>query len=155
MRKVFIVICVIVTIISVTVSCQKHDDGPINIDDLLERLQEVDSDISLYSSTNSYQMTLENDKGEELYYYYIQTQYNGDIPEIEGVHLDAIGAIFDTTLAEDSREVTINGKEAIIYTYNQKEYLCWTISAEDSCIIEYVPGVLSEKEIIKMAESVY
>ena len=66
----------------------------------------------------------------------------------------AIGAVVEYFYAEDSREIMVNGKKAVIYTFPNKEYLCWTLSPEDSCVIEYVPGTLHEADIIMIAESV-
>ena len=73
---------------------------------------------------------------------------------MDGLHLAAIEAVVEYFSAEDSREIMVNGNKAVIYTFPNKEYLCWTLSPEASCVIEYVPGTLPEADIVMMAESV-
>ena len=125
------------------------------VEQILEQLREVDSSAALYSTSNYYQIVYSNDAGDEINFYNnIKTEYYGEIREIDGIHTDAISTVINPILAENSRELEIQDKEAVIYTYDGREYLCWTISPEDSCVIEYEPGKFDENEIIKMAESV-
>lgn len=55
--------------------------------------------------------------------------------------MGAIGTVVEYFHAEDSREIMVNGNKAVIYVFPDREYLCWTISAEDSCVIECVPSI--------------
>lgn len=156
-KNILFAICLIIIYAISVLSCGSSDDQ-INymdtVDRILENLREINSDMALYSSTQCYKMVLSTDSGDKINYYYIQTEYYGEVQEIEGVHLNVIRAVIDPIAAESSRETKINDNEAIIYTYDGREYLCWTLSPEDSCIIEYTPGVLPEEDIIMMAESV-
>ncbi len=68
--------------------------------------------------------------------------------------LRIILAIVDIDNAEDSKETKILEYDAVIYTLNEREYLCWTISPEISCVLEYTPGTVSDEDIRLMAESV-
>ena len=154
MEKKWFIICLFSLVLLCSISCSSEKTAePIDIEALVERLQTIDSDVTL-GSTKYYKMTLANDQVEDLYYYYIQTEYAGSIPKVEGLHMAAIGAVVEYFYAEDSHEIMVNGKKAVIYTFPNKEYLCWTLSPEDSCVIEYVPGTLHEADIIMIAESV-
>jgi len=151
-KKGFIICLFSLLLFCISCSGEKTAES-IDIEALVERLQTIDSDVSL-GTTKYYKMTLANDQGEDLYYYYIQTEYAGSIPEVDGLHMAAIEAVVEYFRAEDSREIMVNGNKAVIYTFPNKEYLCWTLSPEDSCVIEYVPGTLPEADIVMMAESV-
>lgn len=156
-KRIILLFCLFITAASVMLSCESvnvHDDKMEKVEKILEQIREVDSSATLYSSTDYYKLVYSNDAGDEINFYNVKTEYYGEIREVEGVHIDAISSVINPILAESSRELLINDKEAIIYTYNGREYLCWTISPEDSCVIEYEPGVFPEEEIIKMAESV-
>jgi len=156
-KRIIGFICVLITVASVMVSCESSeakDDRIEQVEKILDQLREVDSSAALYSTTDYYKLVYSNDAGDEINFYNVKTEYYGEIREIEGVHVDAIRSVIDPNIAEDSRELRINDKEAIIYTYKGREYLCWTLSPEDSCVIEYEPGVFPDEEIIKMAESV-
>ncbi|MBE6885296.1 MAG: DUF4367 domain-containing protein [Ruminococcaceae bacterium] len=156
-KRIIGFICVFITVASVMVSCESSeakDDRIEQVEKILDQLREVDSSAALYSTTDYYKLVYSNDAGDEINFYNVKTEYYGEIREIEGVHVDAIRSVIDPIIAEDSRELRINDKEAIIYTYKGREYLCWTLSPEDSCVIEYEPGVFPDEEIIKMAESV-
>lgn len=154
MTKICLFVCSIVSLLF-CISCSgERTVEPIDIEALVERLQTTDSDVSV-GSTKYYKMALANAQGDDLYYYYIQTEYAGSIPTVDGLHMAAIGTVVEYLHAEDSREIMVNGNKAVIYVFPDREYLCWTLSAEDSCVIEYVPGSLPEADIIEMAESVW
>lgn len=155
--SVLILLLTVIFFLSILISCESsepQDNKMEKVEKVLEQLREVDSSAALYSSTDYYKLVYSNDAGDEINYYNVKTEYYGEIREVEGVHIDAISSVVNPIFAEDSRELLINDKKAIIYTYAGKEYLCWTLSPEDSCIIEYKPGVFPEEEIIKLAESV-
>lgn len=150
-------LCLLLIVSLVLLSCNTttpKDDNMVRVEQILEQLREVDSSATLYSTSNYYQIVYSNDAGDEINFYNIKTEYYGEIKEIDGIHTDAISTVINPILAEDSRVLEIQDKDAIIYTYNGREYLCWTVSPEDSCVIEYEPGKFDEDEIIKMAESV-
>ena len=150
-------LCILLMVSTVLLSCSTtapKDDNMARVEQILEQLREVDSSAALYSTSNYYQIVYSNDAGDEINFYNIKTEYYGEIKEIDGIHTDAISTVINPILAEASRALEIQDKDAIIYTYNGREYLCWTVSPEDSCVIEYEPGKFDEDEIIKMAESV-
>ena len=155
--KIIGLLCGILMVSMVLVACRAsmpENDNMARVEQILEQLREVDSSAALYSTSSHYQIVYSNDSGEEINYYNIKTKYYGEIKEVEGVHIDAIRSVIDPIITESSQSLKINDKDAIIYTYNGKDYLCWTVSPEDSCVIEYKPDEFDQNTIIKMAESV-
>ena len=52
-------------------------------------------------------------------------------------------------------QLRISGSFAqLIVPYQNRSYLCWTMSPEISSVIEYSPEAVSEESIFRMAESV-
>ena len=88
-------------------------------------------------------------------YYCCQTAYlsNGS-GEHTGLDMDAIGMVIDPELIENKQECKVNEYDAFLYELGDRSYLCWTLSPEISCVIEYSPEAISEDSIFQMAESV-
>ncbi len=119
-----------------------------------EAMQEVDPDFKSLGYTEVMKISYEIEGGGDIQYYYCKTSYFDEIPELTGVHLEAIRGVIDPDMAENSREAEVLDYDAIIYTLEGREYLCWSLSPEDSCVLEYTPGTISEDDIWMMAESV-
>ena len=68
--------------------------------------------------------------------------------------MDAIGLVIDISQIENKRKCTVNGYDAFQCEIGDRTYLCWTLSPEISCVIEYDAAVTSEDDILRMAESV-
>jgi len=117
-------------------------------------MQEVDPDFKSLGYTEVTNISYAIEGGGDIQYYFCKTTYFDEIPELTGVHLEAIRGVIDPDMAEDSRESKVLDYDAIIYTLNGREYLCWSLSPEDSCVLEYTPGTISEDELWLMAESV-
>lgn len=100
----------------------------------------------------SYESTECNDP---IVYYCCNTVYfeNTSIENI-GLNTTAIGHVIDLEYLENIRKFTINYQEAIEGTLKDHTYLCWTISPEISCVIEYNPADISRDDILKMAASI-
>ena len=117
-------------------------------------MQEVDPDFKSLGYPEVTNISYAIEGGGDIQYYFCKTTYFDEIPELTGVHLEAIRGVIDPDMAEDSRESKVLDYDAIIYTLNGREYLCWSLSPEDSCVLEYTPGTISEDELWLMAESV-
>ena len=117
-------------------------------------MQEVDPDFKSLGYTEATNISYAIEGGGDIQYYFCKTTYFDEIPELTGVHLEAIRGVIDPDMAEDSRESKVLDYDAVIYTLNGREYLCWSLSPEDSCVLEYTPGTISEDELWLMAESV-
>ena len=117
-------------------------------------MQKEDPDFKALGYTEVTQVSYAQTNGHDIQYYYCGTTYFDEIPELTGVHLDAIKSVVDPALAENSRDTKVLDYDAIIYALDGREYLCWSISPEDSCVLEYTPGTVSEADLLMMAESV-
>ena len=117
-------------------------------------MQEADPDFKSLGYTEVTKISYTIVGGGDIQYYYCKTTYFDEIPELTGVHLQAIRSVIDPDTAETSRESKVLDYDAIIYTLAGREYLCWSLSPEDSCILEYTPGTISEDDLWMMEESV-
>ena len=62
--------------------------------------------------------------------------------------------VVNMTLIENKRECKVNEYDASLCEQGDRSYLCWTLSPEISCVIEYAKGAVEEASIFRMAESV-
>ncbi len=160
-RKLWILILMIAASLSMF-SCEdemsEYEKTKINFLDNVKRIeeamQEVDPDFKSLGYTEVTKISYEIEGGGDIQYYYCKTSYFDEIPELTGVHLEAIRGVIDPDMAENSREAEVLDYDAIIYTLEGREYLCWSLSPEDSCVLEYTPGTISEDDLWMMAESV-
>lgn len=72
-----------------------------------------------------------------------------------GLNMNAISMVIDPDLIENKRECKVNEYDAFLCEQVDRSYLCWTLSSETSCVIEYSTGVVDEASIFQMAKSVY
>ena len=119
-----------------------------------EAMQEVDPDFKSLGYTEVTKISYEIEGGGDIQYYYCKTSYFDEIPELTSVNLQSIRGVIDPDTAENSRNTKVLDYDAIIYTLEGREYLCWSLSPEDSCVLEYTPGTISEDDLWMMAESV-
>lgn len=160
-RKLWTLILIIAASLSMF-SCEdemsEYEKTKINFLDNAKRIEEAMQEVDPYFKSLGYtevtKISYEIEGGGDIQYYYCKTTYFDEIPELTGVHLEAIRAVIDPDTAEDSRDSKVLDYDAIIYTLEGREYLCWSLSPEDSCVLEYTPGTISEDDLWMMAESV-
>ena len=118
-------------------------------------LKEVDEDYACKSLSKVTPFSYTDSEGNIITYYCCQTTYLADkYGEYTGLNTDAIGMVIDFTQIQNRRDCKVNAYAAFQCEMGERSYLCWTISAEISCIIEYGADTIGEKDIFKMAESV-
>ncbi len=71
-----------------------------------------------------------------------------------GLDITAISMVIDPELIGNKRECRVNEYDAFLCELGDRSYLCWTLSPELSCVIEYSAEAISEESIFRMAESV-
>lgn len=98
--------------------------------------------------------TFSNESGSKIIYHICQTTYQDTVPEIMGLNTDALKSVFDPDSAAVAQELEVSGFPARIYRTDGISFLCWTYSAEISCVLEYDSGT-SDAEMIRTAESTY
>lgn len=118
-------------------------------------LKEVDEDYECQSVSKVTPFTYTDSEGNSIAYYCIQTAYiSNESGEYTGLNMDAIGLVIDVDLIESRRECTVNEYDAFLCDVGDRTFLCWTLSPETSCVIEYNADAVQGSDIVRMAESV-
>ena len=118
-------------------------------------LKEVDEDYACKSLSKVTPFSYTDSEGNIITYYCCQTSYLSDeYGNHTGLNTDAIGMVIDFAQIKNRRECKVNAYEAFQCEMGEHSYLCWTISPEISCLIEYSADVNDEADIFRMAESV-
>ena len=118
-------------------------------------LKEVDEDYECKSLSKVTPFSYTDSAGNIITYYCCQTTYLSDeYREDTGLNTDAIGMVIDFDQIQNRRDCKVNAYDAFRCEIGEHSYLCWTISPEISCVIEYGADVIGEADIFKMAESV-
>ena len=118
-------------------------------------LKEVDDDYECKSISKVTPYTYANPAGNTIVYYCCQTTYISDqYGDNTGLNTDAIGMVIDFAQIKNRRDCKINAYDAFQCEMGEHSYLCWTISPEISCVIEYSADVNDEADIFHMADSV-
>ena len=118
-------------------------------------LKEVDEDYECKSLSKVTPFSYTDSEGNIITYYCCQTSYLSDESgEDTALNTDAIGMVIDFTQIKNRRECKVNAYDAFQCEMGDSSYLCWTISPEISCVIEYSADTVAETDIFRMAESV-
>ena len=118
-------------------------------------LKEIDEGWHMNALSKVTPYTYADPDGNTIVYYCCQTVYVGDeIPEMDGLDTTALGLVIDFTAIENRRPCEVNGLGAFQCEMDGRTYLCWTLSPEVSCVIEYSPDVTEESDVFRIAESV-
>ena len=118
-------------------------------------LKEVDEDYACKSLSKVTPFSYTDSEGNIITYYCCQTSYlSNEYGEDIGLNTDAISMVIDFAQIRNRHDCKVNAYAAFQCEMGERSYLCWTISPEISCIIEYGADTIGEKDIFKMAESV-
>ena len=118
-------------------------------------LQEVDEDYECQSVAKVTPFPYTDSEGNTIVYYCIQTAYlKNESGDDTGLDINAISMVIDPELIGNKREYRVNEYDAFLCELGDRSYLCWTLSPEISCVIEYSKGTVEESSIFRMAESV-
>ena len=118
-------------------------------------LKEVDEDYACKSLSKVTPFSYTDSEGNIITYYCCQTFYLSDEHgKYTGLNTEAIGMVIDFAQIKNRQECKVNAHDAFQCEMGERSYLCWTISPEISCVIEYSADVIDEADILRMAESV-
>ena len=118
-------------------------------------LKEVDADYECQSVAKVTPFPYTDSEGNAIVYYCIQTVYlENESGNDTGLDINAISMVIDPELIGNKRECRVNEYDAFLCELGDQSYLCWTLSTELSCVIEYSAEAISEESIFRMAESV-
>lgn len=118
-------------------------------------LKEVNEDYECQSVSKVTPFPYTDSEGNTIVYYCCQTAYleNGSGDDT-GLDMNAISMVVDPDLIENKRDCKVNEYDAFLCELVARSYLCWTLSPEISCVIEYSPEAVSEDSVFRMAKSV-
>ena len=118
-------------------------------------LKEVDEGYECQSVSKVMPFTYTDSEGNTIVYYCIQTAYlENESGDDTGLDMNAIGMVIDLNQIENRRECTVNEYDAFLCEIGDRSYLCWTLTPETTCVIEYSVNTVNEAAILRMAESV-
>lgn len=118
-------------------------------------LKEVDADYECQSVAKVTPFSYTDSEGNTIVYYCIQTAYlENESGGYTGLDMNAIGLVIDADQIQKKQECKVNEYDAFLCALGDRSYLCWTLSPEVSCVIEYRAESINESIIVRMAESV-
>lgn len=118
-------------------------------------LKEVDEEYRCNSFSKVTPFSYTDSEGNMIVYYCCQTKYiENESGRYTGLNLDAIELVVDYDIMENKRECRVNQYDAFYGEIEDKSYLCWTLSPETSCVIEYDAEKIAYEDILHMAESI-
>ena len=118
-------------------------------------LKEVDEDYECQSVSKVTPFTYTDLEGNSIVYYCCQTTYiENEYGDDTGLNTDAIGLAIDFAKIQNRQDCKVNEYDAFRCEIDERSYLCWTISTEISCVIEYSADLNDEADIFRMAQSV-
>lgn len=118
-------------------------------------LKKVNEDYECQSVSKVTPFTYTDSEGNTIIYYCIQTTYleneSGDNTRLD---MNAIGMVIDPEQIENEQKCKVNEYDAFLCELGDRSYLCWTLSPEISCVIEYTAILVTEEAVLRMAESI-
>ena len=157
---IFVVALVLIIGIVRYIEVQKRENDPNwqiakEIYRVENALKEVDTDYECQSVTKVTPFPYTDSEGNTIVYYCIQTAHlENESGDDTGLNINAIGMVIDPELVGNKRECRVNKYDAFLCELGDRSYLCWTLSPELSCVIEYSAEAISEENVFRMAESV-
>ena len=161
-KRIVLLICILGLIagsISLLVPKKKpsdrFDEALAFADKAEAALREVDDSYTRHSITIDTPATYEDALGNTIILHCLQTMYfEADPNEVTDLNINAIEGIIDPETLQDRRNCKVGESSAVHGNRNGRAFLCWTLTPEISCVIEYTPEAVSEEEIFYMAEGV-
>ena len=161
MKKIIIsalagALCMFLALLLVATLSEKKEPE-LTADEILERFENALGDEYKKQTVSEViaQLTYAHkDCSNPIYYYFVKTTYyEADPSEVTGLNTDAFRTVFDPDRAETAAEMMIQDWYGCLYRFSEKSYLCWTAAPDISYVMEYDPSVVSDTDIIHMAES--
>ena len=142
-KEIFLVVCVVIVLFVVAGCYCKKAGGS-------------DDEWQKQASTAVASQTYQNEAGNKIIYYCCKTTYykESSKPECGMLDRQTLSAVIDWEKVKGEKEGNVRQWPALLCHRDDRNYLCWTISPEYSCVIEYDAETVSEEDIFRMAESV-
>lgn len=101
----------------------------------------------------TYPLTYSDASGNTIVFTQCHTKYyEADPTEVTGLHIESIKSV--VALPDEYENCAVGEMVGAWFEKDDRAFLCWTISPEISCVIEYSPSSVTKADIFKMAESV-
>lgn len=118
-------------------------------------LQEVDEHWQMESLSDVRPFIIKGPNGVTINYYCCITSYLKEEPaEIDGLNKTALDLVVDIDTLGNRSDCKVGSWDGVMGELNGLTYLCWSISPEYCCVMEYTTGTVEDKDIFRMAESV-
>ena len=115
----------------------------LSVDDSYKKQVEIITSPLTYSDAN----------GNTIIFTQCHTKYyESDSAEVTGLHIESIESV--VAFPDEYENCTVGEMVGAWFEKDDRAFLCWTISPEISCVIEYSPASVTRADIFKMAESV-
>lgn len=119
------------------------EDAILSVDDSYKKQVEI----------VTYPLTYSDASGNTIIFTQCHTKhYDADPAEVTGLHIESIESV--VTMPDEYENCTVGEMVGAWFSKGDRAFLCWTISSEVSCVIEYSPDSVTRADIFKMAESV-
>ena len=119
------------------------EDAILSVDDNYKKQIEV----------VTYPLTYSDASGNTIVFTQCHTKYyDADPAEVTGLHIESIESV--VTMPDEYENCTVGEMVGAWFSKGDRAFLCWTISSEVSCVIEYSPDSVARADIFKMAESI-
>ena len=119
------------------------EDAILSVDDSYKKQVEI----------VTYPLTYSDASGNTIVFTQCHTKYyDADPTEVTGLHIESIESV--VTMPDEYENCTIGEMVGAWFEKDDRAFLCWTITSEVSCVIEYSPDSVTRADIFKMAESV-
>lgn len=116
-------------------------------------IMSVDDSYKKQVEVVTYPLTYSDASGNTIVFTQCHTKYyEADPAEVTGLHIDSIKSV--VALPDEYENCTVGEMVGAWFEKDDRAFLCWTISPEISCVIEYSPSSVTRADIFKMAESV-
>jgi len=119
------------------------EDAILSVDDSYKKQVEI----------VTYPLTYSDASGNTIIFTQCHTKYyDSDPAEVTGLHIESIESV--VTMPDEYENCTVGEMVGAWFSKDDRAFLCWTITSEVSCVIEYSPDSVTRADIFKMAESV-
>lgn len=119
------------------------EDAILSVDDSYKKQVEI----------VTYPLTYSDASGNTIVFTQCHTMYyDADPAEVTGLHIESIESV--VTMPDEYESCTVGEMVGAWFSKDDRAFLCWTITSEVSCVIEYSPNSVTRADIFKMAESV-
>ena len=119
------------------------EDAILSVDDSYKKQVEI----------VTYPLTYSDASGKTIIFTQCYTKYyDADPAEVTGLHIESIESV--VTMPDEYENCTVGEMVGAWFSKDDRAFLCWTITSEVSCVIEYNPDSVTRADIFKMAESV-